>query len=156
MLKDLKDSKSFHDFKGFLMRGDVIVIAIGLVIALAFSTLVQAFTTYLINPLVAAVQGNQSIGLGVQLGATGNRNTFMDFGSFIAAVLYFVILVAAVYFFVVLPYKTIQAQRGVNVFGDPAPTKTCPACLSEDLPVAATKCRHCATDQPPAPTTPPP
>ena len=50
--------------------------------------------------------------------------------------------------FIVVPYKTIMARRGETVFGEAAPVKTCPACLSEDLPVAATKCKYCGTDQP--------
>ncbi len=136
-------------FKNFLMRGDVIVVAIGLVVALAFSGLISAFTTDIINPLVARAQGRKAIGLGVQLGQPGNTKTFLDFGAFISAVIYFVIFVAVVYFLIVVPYKIIQARRGQQVFGDPAPVKTCPACLSTDLPAAATKCRYCGTEQPP-------
>lgn len=138
-------------FKNFLMRGDVITVAVGLVIALAFSTLVQAFTTFVINPLIAAAQGGTTIGLGWQLGASGNRATFLDIGSFISAIIYFIIFMAVVYFVIVVPYRAFQARRGTVVFGDPAPTKTCPACLSGDLPVAAIKCRHCGSEQPSAP-----
>ena len=54
-------------FKNFLMRGDVIVVAVGLVVALAFSALILAFTTDIIKPIVARFQGGNSIGLGVQL-----------------------------------------------------------------------------------------
>lgn len=137
-------------FKNFLLRGDVIVVAIGLIVALAFSTLVSAFTTNVINPLVARAEGTHSIGLGWQLGAAGNKTTFLNIGSFISAVIYFVIFMAVVYFVIVLPYKMISARRGVTVFGDPPAVKTCPACLSADLPAAATKCKYCGTDQPPA------
>ena len=56
-------------FKNFLMRGDVIVVAVGLVVALAFSGLITAFTTDIINPIVSSFQGGKSLGLGVQLGA---------------------------------------------------------------------------------------
>ena len=52
------------------------------------------------------------------------------------------------YWVIVVPYKRIQARRGHPVFGEPAPTKTCPACLSSDLPAAASKCKYCGTDQP--------
>ena len=134
-------------FKNFLMRGDVIVIAVGLVVALALSTLIKAFTDAIINPLVARVQGGQSAGLGVQLGQAGNKSTFVDFGAFISAAIYFIVFMSVVYFAIVVPYKAISARRGVIVFGDPAPTKTCPACLSDDLPVAATKCKYCGSDQ---------
>jgi large conductance mechanosensitive channel len=135
-------------FKNFLMRGDVVVVAVGLVVALAFSTLIKAFTDSVINPLIAAVQGGSSIGLGVQLGAAGNRATFLDVGAFLSAIIYFVVFMLVVYFVLVVPYKAIQARRGMVVFGDPAPAKTCPACLSDDLPLDASKCRYCGTEQP--------
>jgi large conductance mechanosensitive channel len=133
-------------FKNFLMRGDVIVVAVGLVVALAFSTLITAFTTYIINPLVQSFRGGKA-GLSVQI-RSGNPKTVVDFGSFISAVIYFVIFVAVVYFLIVTPYKHVQARRGQVVFGDPPPVKTCPACLSDDLPAAASKCKYCGTDQP--------
>jgi large conductance mechanosensitive channel len=133
-------------FKNFLMRGDVIVVAIGLVVALAFSALVTSFTTNIINPLVQSfVPGTH--GFGVQIRGD-NPKTLVDFGSFISSIIYFVIFMLVVYFLIVIPYKSIQARRGQVVFGDPAPVKTCPACLSSDLPAAASKCKYCGTDQP--------
>jgi large conductance mechanosensitive channel len=135
-------------FKNFLMRGDVIVVAVGLVVALAFSMLISAFTTDIINPLLARIQGKKAIDLGVQLGQAGNTKTFLDFGAFISAIVYFVIFVAVIYFLIATPYKRVQARRGQVVFGPPAPVKTCPACLSGDLPAAASKCKYCGTDQP--------
>ncbi|MET9142625.1 MscL family protein [Streptomyces sp. NPDC058319] len=137
-------------FKNFLMRGDVVVVAVGLIVALAFSTLIKAFTDFVINPIIARAQGSSSPGLGWQLGRTGNKATYLDLGAFISALIYFIIFMAVVYFLIVVPYKHFQTRRGVKVFGDPGPAKTCPACLSEDLPKAATKCRYCGTDQPAA------
>ena len=135
-------------FKNFLLRGDVIVIAVGLVVALAFSMLITAFTTYIINPIVQSFEPGKN-GLGVEI-RSGNPKTLVDFGSFISAIIYFVIFIAVVYFLIVVPYKAIQARRGQVVFGDPAPVKTCPYCLSDDLPVAASKCRYCGSEQPAA------
>ena len=135
-------------FKNFILRGDVIIIAVGLVIALAFSALILSFTTNIILPIVARLQGGKSIGLGIQLGQAGNPKTFMDIGSFISAVIYFVIFMAIIYFVIIVPYKHVQARRGQVVFGDPPAVKTCPACLSSDLPAAASKCKYCGTDQP--------
>jgi large conductance mechanosensitive channel len=129
------------------MRGDVIVIAVGLVVALAFSMLITAFTTDIINPIVAAAGGTNGNGLGFYV-SDHNAKTFVDIGALISAIIYFVIFVGVVYFLVVVPYKHIQARRGQVVFGDPAPVKTCPACLSTDLPAAASKCKYCGTDQP--------
>ncbi len=135
-------------FKNFLMRGEVVVVAIGLVVALAFSTLIKAFTDSVINPIIAAAQpGGGGIGLGVQLGKAGDKATFLDFGAFISALIYFVVFLAVVYFALVVPYKAIQARRGIAAFGEPPAVKTCPACLSEDLPAAASKCRYCGSDQ---------
>lgn len=134
-------------FKNFLMQGQVVVIAIGLMVALAFSTLIKAFTDAIINPLLNRVQGGGGIGLGIQLGDSGNTKTFLDIGAVLSAVVYFVVFMAVLYFLIVVPYKAIMARRGETVFGEPAPVKTCPACLSEDLPAAASKCRYCGTDQ---------
>jgi large conductance mechanosensitive channel len=134
-------------FKNFLLRGDVIVVAVGLVVALAFSMLITAFTTNIINPIVAAARGKSGLGLGFYV-SDHNPRTFVDFGKFISAIINFVIFMAVVYFVIVLPYKAIQARRGQVAFGDPAPVKTCPFCLSDDLPAAASKCKYCGTDQP--------
>ncbi|MEB3071096.1 large conductance mechanosensitive channel protein MscL [[Mycobacterium] vasticus] len=135
-------------FKNFLMRDDVITVAIGLVVALAFSNLVKAFTDSVINPLVAAAQPDTAgLGLGYQLGAAGNTATFVDIGALISAVIYFIVFMATIYFMIVLPYKHIQKRRGKTVFGDPAPTKVCPECKSEIDP-DATKCKFCASVQP--------
>jgi large conductance mechanosensitive channel len=140
-------------FRNFLMQGDVVVVAIGLMVALAFNTLVKAFTDTIINPILNRFQGGGGIGLGIQLGDKGNIKTFLDIGTFLSAVIYFAVFMAVLYFLIVVPYKSIMARRGETVFGDPAPVKTCPACLSDDLPAAATKCKYCATEQPTAATT---
>jgi large conductance mechanosensitive channel len=138
--------RNMKGFKNFLMRGDVIVVAVGLVVALAFSMLITAFTTDIINPLIQSLEPGKA-GLGVQI-RSGNPNTIVNFGLFISAIIYFVIFIAVVYFLIAVPYKHVQARRGQVVFGDPAPVKTCPACLSSDLPAAASRCKYCGTDQP--------
>ncbi|MDA8037784.1 MAG: MscL family protein [Actinomycetota bacterium] len=135
-------------FKNFLLRGDVVVVAIGLMVALAVSTLVKAFTDSIITPLLNRAQGGGGIGLGVQLGQSGNSATFLAIGTFISAIVYFVVFMMVLYFGIVIPYKAIQKRRGLTVFGDPAPSKTCPACLSDDLPMGATKCKYCGSELP--------
>ena len=134
-------------FRDYLMRGDVITVAVGLVVALAFSNLVKAFTDSVINPLVAAAQRGHRFGLGWQLGEADNKATFVDIGSFISAIIYFLVFMAVVHFVIVVPYKHIRARRGVTVFGDEPATKACSDCLS-DIPEAARKCKYCASDQP--------
>jgi large conductance mechanosensitive channel len=127
-------------FKNFLMQGDIVIVAVGLVIALAFSTLIASFTDNVITPLVNAAGAGGSTGLGVHV-----NGQLLNFGAFIGAVIYFLIFMLVIYFLIVVPYRAIQRRRGVTVFGDPPPAQTCPACLSEGLPVAATKCRYCGT-----------
>ena len=134
-------------FKNFLMRGDVIVIAVGLVVALAFSMLIASFTTNIIKPIVAAFGGKTGNGLGFYV-SDHRAKTYVDIGAFLSDVIYFVIFIAVVYFLIVVPYKHVQARRGQTVFGDPPEVKTCPFCLSDDLPAAASKCKYCGTDQP--------
>jgi len=134
-------------FRNFLMRGDVVVVAVGLVTALAFSNLVKAFTDNIINPLIAAAQGEvKGPGLGWQLIAGGGDGTFLNVGAFISAIIYFIIFMAVVYFVIVMPYKLVMARIGKTVFGDPTPTKACPQCLSDDLNPAATRCKHCGAE----------
>jgi large conductance mechanosensitive channel len=130
----------FRGFKNFLMQGDLVVVAVGLSIALAFSTLVKAFSDSIITPLVRAAGGGGATGLGFTV-----RGQLVDINSLISAVVYFVVFVAVVYFAIVVPYRTYQRKRGVAVFTEPPPTKACPACLSDGLPLEATKCRYCAT-----------
>jgi len=127
-------------FKNFVLQGDIVIIAVGLVIALAFSTLIKAFTDNIITPLVNAIGSGGATGLGFHV-----NGQLVNIGAFIAAVIYFVIFMLVIYFLIVVPYRASQRRRGVTVFGDPPPAQTCPACLSEGLPVAATKCRYCGT-----------
>src|ERR1700760_250194 len=81
-------------FKNFLMRGDVIVVAVGLVVALAFSALITSFTTNIINPIIQSVTGAK-VGLGFQI-RSGNPKTVVDIGAFITAIISFVIFIAVV------------------------------------------------------------
>jgi large conductance mechanosensitive channel len=122
-------------FRNFLLRGDVIVVTVGMAVAMAFSSLVDALTGDIINPLIAAA-----------LGRVSGAGTFPDLGGFISAIIDFMILMAVAYFLIVLPYKVVMARLGKTVFGDPPPTMTCRACLSDDLNPTATRCKHCGAD----------
>jgi large conductance mechanosensitive channel len=131
-------------FKNFLMQGDLIIIAVGLVVALGFSTLIKAFTDNVITPLINAAGG----GTGAQgLGWTvhGQR---IDLGAFIAAIIYFLIFMAVIYAVLVVPYRAYMKKRGTSVFGAPEPAKVCPSCLSDGLPLAATRCKFCGDTVP--------
>ena len=128
-------------FRNFLMQGDLIVIAVGLVVALAFSTLIKAFTDDIITPLVNAFGGGAA-GKGLGWTINGQR---IDLGAFISAIIYFLIFMAVIYFLIVVPYRAYMRRRGETVFGEPEPTKTCPECKASDLPIDATRCKYCAT-----------
>jgi large conductance mechanosensitive channel len=131
---------TLRGFKNFLMQGDVIVVAVGLVIALAFSTLIKAFTDNVITPLVNAAGGGGTTGLGFHV-----EGQLINLGAVVSAVIYFVVFMAVVYFTIVVPYRAYQKRRGVSVFGEPATTKSCPECLSDGLPTAATRCKYCGS-----------
>jgi len=129
-------------FRNFLMQGELIIIAVGLVVALAFSTLIKSFTDSIITPLVNAAEGGKGAAAGLGWTVNGQR---IQLGSFISAIVYFIIFMAVIYFVLVVPYRAYMKRKGTSVFGPPPDTKTCPQCRSEDLPVAALKCRHCAS-----------
>lgn len=134
-------------FKSFILRANIVELAVAVVVALAFSTLITQFILYIIHPLLAATVSGKKLGLGWLL-RSGNPATFVDIGGLIGALIYFVIFIAVIYFAIVVPYKAVQRRRGIDAFADPPPVKTCPFCLSADLPAAASKCKHCGSDQP--------
>ena len=129
-------------FKNFLMQGELIVIAVGLVVALAFSTLIKAFTDSIITPLVNAAGGGGAAGKGLGWTLNGQR---IDVGAFISAVIYFIIFMAVIYFLIVVPYRSYMKRRGTMVFAEPTPVKTCPYCGYRRCPAVATKCKYCAS-----------
>jgi large conductance mechanosensitive channel len=140
-----KETAMLKGFKNFLMRGELIIIAVGLVVALAFSSLITSFTANIVTPLINSLAGSSSKSPG--LGWTINHQ-FIALGAFISGIIYFVIFMAVVYFVLVVPYRSYMARQGTVVFGAPTPAppvKTCPECLCTDLPAAATKCWHCAS-----------
>ena len=110
--------------------------------ALAFSTLIKSFTDSIITPLVNAAEGGKAGSLGLGWTVNGQR---IDLGSFIGAIRPFPHLHGSDLFVLVVPYRSYMKRRGSTVFGPPADTKTCPQCLSDDLPLAAIKCSHCAS-----------
>jgi large conductance mechanosensitive channel len=136
-----RSMSTLKGFKSFLMQGDLIIIAVGLVIALAFSTLIKAFTDNVITPLINAAGGGGTTGLGVHV-----KGQLINFGAVISAIIYFIVFMAVIYFAIVVPYRAYQGRRGVTVFGEPPPSKSCPQCLSDGLPTAASRCKFCGAE----------
>jgi large conductance mechanosensitive channel len=124
-------------FKKFILRGNVVDLAVGVVIGAAFGSVVTAFTKDLLTPLIAAVVGKPDFSaLGFKIGQTA-----IPIGDFINAVVSFLLVAGAVYFFVVLPLNALMAR--LNPAKETAPTtKPCPQCLS-DIPIGAKRCAHC-------------
>lgn len=98
-------------FKNFIMRGNVIELAVGVVIGSAFTAVVTAFSNNIINPLIASIGGADFSGLGVHV-VDGNESTFVDIGALITAFINFLLIAAVIYFIFVLPMNKLdEAQK---------------------------------------------
>jgi large conductance mechanosensitive channel len=129
-------------FKAFLLRGNVVDLAVGVVIGVAFGATVTAFVKDLVTPLIAALGGQPNFS---SLYFTVNKSRFL-YGDFIDALLAFVIIAAVIYFFVVLPVNALVERSRREPPADPT-TKKCPECLSE-IPIGAKRCAFCTSPQP--------
>jgi large conductance mechanosensitive channel len=127
-------------FKQFILRGNVVDMAVGVVIGAAFASVVGAFTKDLLTPLITAIVGKS--GQFSDLSFTVRGSVFA-LGDFINAAISFFLVAAAVYFFVVTPINALVTRmRKAEAPADPT-TKKCPECLSE-IPIDARRCAHCA------------
>jgi large conductance mechanosensitive channel len=129
-------------FKAFLLRGNVVDLAVGVVIGVAFGAVITAFVKDLITPLIAAIGGKPDFS---SLNFTVNHSKF-GYGDFINAVIAFLIIAAVIYFLVVLPYQTFMERSRKEPPPDPT-TKKCTECLSE-IPKDARRCAFCTSPQP--------
>jgi large conductance mechanosensitive channel len=126
--------------KQFLLRGNVVDLAVGVVIGAAFGAVVTEFTKDLLTPLIAAVVGKPDFS---KIHFDVNGSTFLV-GNFVNAAVSFVLIGTAVYYLVVVPVNALVARsRRSEKPADPT-TKKCPECLSE-IPIAAKRCAHCTS-----------
>ncbi len=128
-------------FKAFLLRGNVVDLAIAVVIGVAFGVVITAFVKDLVTPLIAALGGKPDFS---SLYFTINTSRFL-YGDFIDVLLAFVIIAAVIYFFVVVPYTALVERSRKEPPADPT-TKKCTECLSE-IPKDARRCAFCASPQ---------
>jgi large conductance mechanosensitive channel len=125
-------------FRQFLTRGNLIDLAVAVVIGTAFTALVTALVADLITPLIAAIAGKPDFS---QLAFTVHHSTF-KYGSFINAVLSFLIIAAVVYFLIVSPVARIMMRISRH---KEATERECPECLST-IPIAASRCKFCTAE----------
>ena len=129
-------------FKAFLLRGNVVDLAVGVVIGVAFGNVITGFVKDLVTPLIAAIGGQPNFG---NLYFTVNNSKFL-YGDFINVLVAFVIIAAVIYFVVVMPYTAMVSRSRKEPPADPT-TKKCTECLSE-IPVGARRCAFCGQPQP--------
>ena len=130
------------DFKKFILRGNVVDLAVAVTVGLAFAAVVTAFVNDLITPLIAAIFGKPNFS---DLSFTLNHSRF-QYGSFINALLSFLITATVVFFAVVVPLTALMRRLNVLPKDEPEPeTHPCPECLS-DIPVAARRCAFCTSE----------
>jgi large conductance mechanosensitive channel len=124
------------DFKDFLMKGNLVTLAVAFVIGLAFASVVTAFVEDIVTPIIAAIGGQPDFSA---LDVTVNGSVFR-YGLFLNALIAFIVVAAILFFLVVRPYNRLSDRYAKE---DPS-TKDCPECRST-IPVAATRCAFCTT-----------
>ena len=132
------------EFKQFLLRGNVVDLAVGIVIGAAFATLVTALVEDLLTPLIAAIFGQQDFS---RLTFTVNGSIFR-YGDFLNALISFLTIALVVFFFVVKPVNTLMSVAKHRESPDPS-TRKCPECLS-DIALKARRCAFCTAEVAPA------
>jgi large conductance mechanosensitive channel len=126
-------------FRSFLMRGNILDLAIAVVIGTAFVALIDSLVTNLLTPVIAMIVGEPSFGgLDFEI-----NNAIFRYGAFLDSLITFVGIAAAVYFFVVVPVERMNARRRAGQPEPDATTRLCPECLS-DIPIDARRCAYCA------------
>ena len=128
-------------FRAFLLRGNVVDLAVAVVIGAAFGAVVTAFVKDLVTPLIAALGGKPDFGT---LYFTVNNSKFL-YGDFFNALIAFLVIAAVIYFFVIVPINALVARSRKEPPADPT-TKKCTECMSE-IPIGAKRCAFCTQPQ---------
>jgi large conductance mechanosensitive channel len=127
------------EFRDFILRGNVIDLAVGIVIGAAFGALVTSFVSNVLTPLLGLLKVPDFSTLAFTAGSTDVR-----YGLFLNTLISFVLIAAAIFFFVVKPMNAMTARMKKPDAPTEPPIKACPFCAT-DIPVAATRCPHCTS-----------
>jgi large conductance mechanosensitive channel len=138
----LRTPELLKEFRAFILRGNVVDLAVAVVIGAAFTSVVNSLVRDIVTPIVAAIFGQPDFG---DLGFTINGSRFA-YGSFLNAALTFVLVATGVFFFVVKPVNFLMARMRTEPDVEQV-TRPCPECMSQ-IPVAATRCAFCTTEVP--------
>jgi large conductance mechanosensitive channel len=130
------------EFKAFLVRGNLVDMAVGVVLGVALAAVITALVGDLITPLIAAMGGNPDFSA---LSFTINKSHFL-YGAFVNSLIAFVVIAAVVFFLVIKPVNALMMRRRSEAPADPT-TRQCPECLSE-IPIAARRCAFCTAEVP--------
>lgn len=131
----------FKGFREFILRGNVVELAVAVAIGAAFTALIAQFGASIINPLISLFMGG-----GVEGGTFTVSGVVFNIGALINAIIVFLVTAAIIYFLVVVPVTKLMERRKTEVPPD-EPQKTCPECLSS-IPAAATRCAFCTAEVP--------
>jgi large conductance mechanosensitive channel len=132
------------EFKEFILRGNVVDLAIAVIIGAAFTAVVTSLVTNIFTPLIAAVFGKPDFS---DLSFTINKSTF-TYGAFINSLISFLLIAVVVFFFVVKPMNYLLERRRKGLDDEESDERPCPDCLSS-IPKAATRCAFCTSEVPP-------
>jgi large conductance mechanosensitive channel len=132
------------EFRDFVLRGNVVELAVAVVIGAAFGAVVAAFVKDIVTPIIGAIGGEPDFS---GLSFTINGSKFL-YGDFLNALIAFLMIAAVVFFFVVRPLNALMARLKPGKPVD-SPTRSCPECIS-DIPVSARRCAFCTAEVSPA------
>lgn len=139
--------KFMQEFKEFISKGNVLDLAVGVIIGGAFSTIVTSLTEKIIQPILNCI-GGAEIGFAFEI-IKGNEATKVDIGAFLTAIINFLIMAFVIFVIVKAVNKASAAAEKLKKTEEPAPaeptTKVCPFCKSE-IAIDATKCPHCTSE----------
>lgn len=135
-----RTARVLKEFRGFVLRGNVLDLAVAVVIGAAFNAMVSSVVKDMVTPIIGAIFGQPDFS---SLTFSINGSTFA-YGNFINTLISFIIVVIAVFFFIVKPISVLTQRLGLST-EDPRPMAPCPRCYT-DVPTVATRCGHCTSD----------